>query len=215
MNFHPLALELSNLRESSKNAVANGTSQQLDSLKKYLHVEREVEKELEDTILRCSSEGDSKLILVCGNVGDGKSHILSFLHSKHLNQLSGFRIHNDATESHNPNESSNDTLHKLLENFRDVNIDNSSDKIILAINLGTLSKFLDEYRSEYNRLYVYVTDKKILDTNVIYDDYFDAKSPFHHVNFTDYHIYSLTAEGPKSLIITSLLEKIVSIGYFL
>ena len=60
-----------------------------------------------------------------------------------------FIIHNDATESHNPSESSNDTLHKVLEGFRDENIESSTDKIILAINLGTLSKIL---RRTWSRL---------------------------------------------------------------
>ena len=33
---------------------------------------------------------------------------------------------------------------------------------------------------------------------------------FHHVNFTDYHMYSLTAEGPNSLIISSILDRLVA-----
>ena len=87
-------------------------------------------------------------------------------------------IHNDATESHNPNDSSNDTLHKVLEGFRDENIKNSTDKIILAINLGTLSKFLEEHGSDYTLLQEYVSEKKILDTDIIHDDHFDIITDF-------------------------------------
>ena len=173
--IHPLVWELQKLRESSKHAVAQGTYYNLDEYTEYLHIEREVEKKLRDQIKHCTKQDKAQLLLVCGNVGDGKSHILSFLNKELSEEMAQFTIHNDATESHNPGDTSNDTLHKVLENFRDENIENSSDKIILAINLGTLSKFLEEHGSEYTHLFGYVTGKKILDTDVIYDEHFDPK----------------------------------------
>jgi DNA phosphorothioation-dependent restriction protein DptF len=210
MPIHPLVNELQKLRESSKHAVAQATSYSLDEFSEYLHIEREVERNLRDHIKHCASKDEAQLLLVCGNVGDGKSHILSYLNKELKEELNKFTIHNDATESHNPNESSNDTLHKLLEGFRDVNIDSSTDKIVLAINLGTLSKFLEEHEGDYGKLNEYVSSKKILDTDVVDDDQFDENSSFQHVNFTDYHMYSLTAEGPTSLIMSTLLKKLVS-----
>jgi DNA phosphorothioation-dependent restriction protein DptF len=210
MAIHPLVSELQKLSESSKHAVAQGTSYSLDEFREYLHIEREVERQLSDQIKHCSTQSKAQLLLVCGNVGDGKSHVLSYLNKEFSNEMDQFTIHNDATESHNPSESSNDTLHKVLEGFRDENIENSDDKIILAINLGTLSKFLEEHGSDYTLLQEYVSEKKILDTDVIHDDHFDEKSSFHHVNFTDYHIYSLTPEGPTSLIISTLLNRLTS-----
>ena len=42
------------------------------------------------------------------------------------------------------------------------------------------------------------------------NDEFEDKSYFQYVNFTDYHIYSLTENGAVSDIINTLLEKIVS-----
>jgi len=210
MAIHPLVNELQKLSESSKHAVAQGTSYSLDEFREYLHIEREVERKLRDQIKHCSVQSEAHLLMVCGNVGDGKSHILSYLNKELANEMAQFTIHNDATESHNPKDSSNDTLHKVLEGFRDENITNSEDKIILAINLGTLSKFLEEHGSDYTKLVSYVYDKKILDTDVIHDDHFDKKSSFHHVNFTDYHMYSLTPEGPTSLIISTLLGRLVA-----
>ena len=207
---HPLVNELQKLRESSKHAVVQGTSYSLDEFREYLHIEREVESKLRNLIKNCSLQSKAQLLMVCGNVGDGKSHILSYLNKELPNETTLYTIHNDATESHNPNDSSNDTLHKVLEGFRDENIKNSTDKIILAINLGTLSKFLEEHGSDYTLLQEYVSEKKILDTDIIHDDHFDKKSLFHHVNFTDYHIYSLTPEGPTSLIISTLLNRLTS-----
>ena len=206
---HPLAKELQKLRESSKNAVAQGNSPSLDYFQEYLHVERDVERNLSELIKECSKSTKAELILVCGNVGDGKSHILSHLNNKLKDYIFNFKIHNDATESHNPNETSNDTLNRVLEDFKDDNINTSNKKLILAINLGTLSKFQESYESDYSQLFDYVKTQKILDADIIYHSKNDNESNFHHVNFTDYHMYSLTPEGPKSLIISTLLEKIV------
>jgi DNA phosphorothioation-dependent restriction protein DptF len=210
MITNPLLEELKKLRESSKYAVAQGTYSNLNGFKKYLHIERDVEKKLNNIISKASESDKAQLLLVCGNVGDGKSHILSHLHDELKDTINQFIIHNDATESHNPNESSNETLYKLLQGFKDEKIDDSKVKIILAINLGTLSKFIEEFGDEFKILKEYISSTKILDTDLIHDDEFDNKSNFHHVNFTDYHMYSLTENGATSKIISTLLEKIVS-----
>ena len=210
MTTNPLLEELKKLRESSKYAVAQGTSSNLNGFKKYLHIERDVEKKLKNIISKASESDKAKLLLVCGNVGDGKSHILSHLHDELKSIISQFTIHNDATESHNPNESSNVTLYKLLQGFKDDKNGASKDKIILAINLGTLSKFIEEYGDEFKILKEYISTSKILDTDLIHNDEYDNKSDFHHVNFTDYHLYSLTEKGPISEVISTLLEKIVA-----
>ncbi|SHH84475.1 DNA phosphorothioation-dependent restriction protein DptF [Flavobacterium johnsoniae] len=210
MSLNPLLEELKKLRESSKYAVAQGTYSNLNGFKKYLHLERDVEKKLKNIIIKASESDKGQLLLVCGNVGDGKSHILSHLHDELESIISQFTIHNDATESHNPNESSNITLYKLLKEFKDETIGSSKDKIILAINLGTLSKFIEEYGDEFKTLKDYISATKILDTDLIHDDEFETKSNFHHVNFTDYHMYSLTEHGAISKIISTLLEKIVA-----
>lgn len=210
MTTNPLLEELKKLRESSKYAVAQGTYSNLNGFKKYLHIERDVEKKLKNIITKANESEKAQLLLVCGNVGDGKSHILSHLHDELDFLKSRFIIHNDATESHNPNESSNETLYKLLQGFNDVNIVASEDKIILAINLGTLSKFIEQYGDEFKILKEYISRTKILDADLIHDDEYNIKSNFHHVNFTDYHMYSLTDHGSVSKIISTLLEKIVA-----
>jgi DNA phosphorothioation-dependent restriction protein DptF len=208
--IHPLINELQKLRESSKYAVAHGSHNNLDDFKKYLHIERDVESVLKNAVINCSKNNKAQLLLVCGNVGDGKSHILSHLYSELYSEISQFKIHNDATESHNPNESSNDTLYKLLDGFKDENINHSTDKIILAINLGTLSKFLEIFKTEFSQLSSYVIEQKILDTDIVHNDGFNQASYFHHVNFTDYHMYALSENGAVSEIISNLLQKIIS-----
>ncbi len=210
MRSNPLLEELRKLRESSKYAVAQGTSSNFDKFKRYLHIERDVESHLKNIILRASEKDTAQLILVCGNVGDGKSHILSYLHDELKGEISKFIIHNDATEAHNPTESSNETLYKLLAGFRDESVNASTDKIILAINLGTLSKFIEEYGDEFKLLKSYISKNKILDADLVQNDAFDNNSNIHHINFTDYHLYVLQEEGPTSKIILSLLEKLTA-----
>ena len=150
---------LSQLKESSKHAIIDGEVYALNKLKEYLHVQREVELRLSNIIEAAQVVNKAQLILVCGNVGDGKSHVLSYLNKKITNQ---FKIHNDATESFNPDESFTDTLDDLLEGFRDENLGESTDKIILAINLGTLNNFIDTKGENYQTLKTFVSDKGCL-----------------------------------------------------
>lgn len=205
-----LLKELQKLRESSRYAVAQGDSYEIDAFKQYMHVERNVEKKLKEIIIKCSTSENAQLILLCGNVGDGKSHMLSHLHKELSNELSKFFIHNDATESHNPNETSNDTLYKLLFDFKDTRFQSAKQKVILAINLGTLSKFLDRYEDEFTSLKAYIQTNSILDIDIVDNEIFNDKSCFHHINFTDYQMYSLTNDGPKSEVISQFLSKVIS-----
>lgn len=210
MPFPHFIKELQKLKESSRYAIANGVNADMDKFKKYLHVEREVELHLTNIIKESSTLRGPQLILVCGNVGDGKSHILSYLRNSIPEEIEKFHTHNDATESHNPTETSNETLYKLLDGFKDVNIDTSTTKIILAINLGTLSKFIEQYKDEFKILEAYISKNRILETGFIDDNRFDVNSQFHHINFTDYHLFSLTEQGPVSEIISRILNLLVT-----
>lgn len=78
--------------------------------------------------------------------------------------MSNFTLHNDATESLEPNKTSMDTLNDVLDNFSDEKIGTSTEKLILAINLGTLNNFIDsEYGKRFTVLQKYVESKKILE----------------------------------------------------
>lgn len=200
--MHPIVQQLSKLRESSKEAVADSNSVIQDELKEYLHVEREIERILIGKIKKAATEtGSPSLILVCGNVGDGKSHILS--------NLKKFDIHNDSTESFSPTKDCIETLDDVLNPFKDANQGNTAAKQIIAINLGTLSNFLAQKGKEYGRLKRYVEENNILDANEIQQN-LKPDEIINHVNFTDYHLYVLTPEGGKSIIVEQLLDKIVA-----
>lgn len=203
-----LITELSKLKESSKEAVENIES--FDRFKQYMHIKREVEDKLKDVIEKSIVSSTNHLILVCGSVGDGKSHILSYLISQNPEIREHFDIHNDATESSAPTKTSMDTLFEVLKDFSDEAIAsvNPPKNILLAINLGTLNNFLNsEYANQFTNLKEYVLLKGILEAK-IEENTFEEESKFQFVNFSDYHLFSLSEDGPVSNYIESALNRI-------
>ncbi|EHA1004730.1 hypothetical protein Cp4434_01107 [Clostridium perfringens] len=207
--------ELGRLKESSKEAVEGLNS--FSDFKKYMHIERNVQSKLEELIINASESNKAQLILVCGSVGDGKSHIISYFKDKYPDIISMFKLHNDATESLEPNQTSMDTLNDVLDEFSDEKINSSNQKFILAINLGTLNNFIDsKYGSRFTKLKQFVDKNKILEQTIVEND-FDSESNIQFVNFCDYHIYTIKDGKVKSQYIKELLGKITNkseLNYF-
>lgn len=200
---------LKRCKQSSKEAVEN--LGQFSSFKRYMHVQRPVEIELEKHINNAYTSQGAQLILVCGGVGDGKSHILSYLKDKlpFLKDTNAFYLHNDATESFSPRKTSIETLAAVLEPFSDKGLQQGGTKnIVLAINLGALNNFIDsEYGIAFSRLRDFVHKKRILES-VIDEEVTPDDHIFKYVNFSDYHLYQLTEQGPKSDYIKGIFQKI-------
>lgn len=202
-----LIQELSRLKESSKEAV-EGLGE-FTPFKRYMHIEREAQKELQNLIFKANESSKAQLILVCGSVGDGKSHIISYFNNNYPDVMKNFILHNDATESLEPNKTSMDTLNEVLDSFSDENIEESNEKFILAINLGTLNNFIDsQYGKRFSILKKYVQDKKILEPSID-NSSFDEDSSFQFVNFSDYHIFTLKDGKVHSSYIEALITKII------
>gem|GEM_PF-290883 len=201
-----LIKQLSMLKESSKEAV-EGISE-FTPFKKYMHIIRDAQNNLEELICKANEAQKAQLILVCGSVGDGKSHIISYFKNKLPYVMKKFYIHNDATESLEPKKTSMDTLNDVLDEFSDDKIEESKQKFILAINLGTLNNFIDsKYGERFTKLKKFVQDKKILETS-IEDSSFEEESSFQFVNFGDYHIFTLKNGKVHSEYVKSLMQKI-------
>lgn len=199
--------ELRRLKKSSYDAVDNENT--FSDFKKYMHIKRPVEDDLINTIETAKASNKKSLILVCGNVGDGKSHLISYLKHHENKYLDGFTIYNDATESRNRHLDEKQELKRSLHAFNDDEIDDGNvQKVILAINLGVLSNFIDsEEGAGFRRLAEYVNNNRILIDSDIADcnannDY------FYHVNFGDYHIYRLHNETVESPYISDIIEKV-------
>jgi DNA phosphorothioation-dependent restriction protein DptF len=211
MNKHPLVYELQKLKDSSKEAVAHSDISTDDALKQYLHVERHVEVVLKDIVQKSSKASHPVLLLICGNVGDGKSHLLSTLNNDAALKFyyQTFKVHNDATESFSPDENCIQTLSYVLEPFSDENIGKGhACKQILAINLGTLSNFLEECKDQFSLLRQFVERQGILELTQIKEDAYSEGSIFQYVNFTNYHFFELTEDGAQPTIFKKLLDRL-------
>lgn len=200
--------ELKKLKDSSKEAVEN--VEQFGDFKEYMHVVRRVQEELVSIITSAEGMSSKQLILVCGSVGDGKSHLMSYAKNK-MKILDSFYVHNDATESLTPDMTSIETLDEILKGFRDENLeDGRQEKVVVAINLGMLNNFMDEPEGKkYSRLRTYVETCGILESYT--NEYtFNPESPFQHINFSDYHLYHLAKEGDHidSDYIKELIKKL-------
>lgn len=202
----PIQTYLSRLLSSSRHVIVNGQVGQLTELQNYLHVPRRAEKQLAE-LLDSSKPGSSKLILLCGNVGDGKSHLLS--HLRTTNRLYEFQVHNDATESFDPSKTNLETLvENVLTEFSDDQIESSSKRLVLAINLGVLANLYDKITEvEYSRLRGYIEDSGLLDripSSQSTSDYFA------HVDYTASPVVEFGEDEISAPLFRKLLDRIFS-----
>lgn len=207
MNICKLTKELNRLRKSSSDSIDN--VENFTKFKKYMHVVRKAEEDLRHILHSVNDSGKKTLILLCGSAGDGKSHLLSYLKNSDEEQLlSEYTVYNDATESSAPSKTAIETLNELLKDFRDENLEFPGKNIILAINLGVLSNFVEsEFGEKYTMLKEYVEIHNILTSKIVKRD-LDSNSHFQHVSFSDYHMYSLSEDGVKAKYIEEIMDKI-------
>ncbi|QIZ08497.1 DNA phosphorothioation-dependent restriction protein DptF [Priestia megaterium] len=201
-----LLYQLNKLRESSQGAVEGFKG--LSEFKQYLHVKRSIEEKLEAHVRESAYVSGSKLIFLCGSVGDGKSHLLAHLATKMPEIMNRFKKHNDATESFNPRKNSLDTLAEVLDAFSDNNIDTSDEKLILAINLGVLNNFIESHYADqkYQKLKEFISSANVFEANTITIPL--ENEHFVLVNFADYKTFELTVDGPVSSYLFELFQRI-------
>ncbi|MFW5794329.1 MAG: DNA phosphorothioation-dependent restriction protein DptF [Bacillota bacterium] len=200
-----LLYQLTRLSIPAKEAVVGPN--RFNDFKKYLHVETKIQKEMENILEKTKNGHQNKLVLLCGSVGDGKSHLISYLNNFKSSLLENFHIHNDATASFNPEDTDIDTLYRLLSPYKDEQIEDSRENILLAINLGVLNKFLEDSRiEEFGEFERFIESSKLFEENNstlnVESEYFEI------INFTDYSPFSLNEEGPKSDLIEGLLTNL-------
>lgn len=197
--------ELVRLRKSSQDSIDNINN--FNTYKKYMHVTRNVEEDLKGILSAIEYSGKKTLLLLCGSSGDGKSHLLSYLKNE-LKLLEDYTIWNDATESSGSTKTAIETLNELLISFSDININDAGKNVILAINLGVLSNFIESsYGENYKLLREYVEENNILSIEVEHSGYIE-NSNFQHINFSDYHMYTLKPNGVSSVYILDILARL-------
>lgn len=199
--------ELRRLSKLSAEAVQN--IDRFDPLKEYMHITRNTETDFRSLLSKISGVHHKQLVLVCGSAGDGKSHLLSYLKCSDPNGvLDEYVIINDATESDAPNQTAIETLSERISAFRDDRLDDGGcEKVVLAINLGMLNNFIDsDQGTHFCKLRQYVLDNNIF--SVAQPLPFDKDNVFQHIDFSDYQLYTLTADGAKSDYLTELFAKV-------
>ena len=163
--------ELNRLRKSSSDSIDD--IEEFDSFKKYMHVVRTAEVDLKELLRKINASGKKTLVLLCGSAGDGKSHLLSYLKNADEEKLlEKYHVYNDATESSSPSKTAIETLSDFLTPYKDENLQEPGQNIILAINLGVLSNFIEsEYGASFRLLKKYVEQNHILTTQVNKKEY--------------------------------------------
>lgn len=207
-----LVNKLDRLKRSSIYSVDNASKPKKDD--NYFHVYRHIEEKLRSLLREVNKSGTKHLVLLCGSAGDGKSHLLSYLkysdaQDEHL--LDDFdQIYNDASISDEPNMTAMETLAGALEEFDDDHyLNNDGYKMIIAINLGLLSNFIEsDDAKNYTKLKEYVETNGIISELSTANGY-KPDSVFQHISFSDYHMFTLTENGAQYEYIDQLIEKVV------
>lgn len=202
------------LKSSSSSSVAN---EEFSAFNEYMHIPSKMDDRLENVIKKAADHHKS-LILVCGNSGDGKSHLIAnFIENKIIDNQSTFEIHIDATSSDKKGMLANVKLREKLDLFCDVKINNQETKrLIVAINLGVLNDFLKNYEQEFQILKQYVDEQNLFDNIPAWklkkmNEFSKAEKEYFigHIDFTSFHRYEITKDGLDSSFIQSLFDKIL------
>ena len=129
------------LSKSSPYAVSTtGTDigDELESIKKYLYVETDIERSFRAKLQEISSD---EIIFLCGSSGDGKSEILA----RYYNEFSGnVKFHLDATHSFEPDMTAVETLNDVFSSFYQ-----SNKGLVVGVNIGMLGNFAREGADEH------------------------------------------------------------------
>ena len=198
--------ELSRLKNSSQESVEG--FEKLTEFKQYLHVTRDIQKELYSKIQESVDQKTNKLIMLCGSVGDGKSHLMSYFNQYYPDLMSNFEVINDATESSDPEKTNIDRLAHKLSAFNDKNINKTDKKIILLINLGVLNNFIDSHyaKNDFTKLSSILNDLNIFDVNDFKDNF--DKEPVSIISFSDNNLFEFN-DGTSN-VSSNYLEELFS-----
>jgi DNA phosphorothioation-dependent restriction protein DptF len=207
MNFKEC---LDTLRLSAKEAIIDGEGASLSDLKSYLHIKRPIENDLSHLILQAARSDESQLIFLLGNVGDGKSHLLARMWELHPEEMNVFQeVCNDATESTSIKISYLENLSRVFQPYSDEALAQGGVpvKTIIAINLGTLTNFLEEKEGTFDRLKSYVRVNHLVDENSEAKD-ISHIAHFNALNLTDYQIFSLSEHGAECQVMIDIIQKV-------
>lgn len=196
---------LSRLSLKSIEAVQNG--QGLSDFDQYMHVTRPIEKDLRQKMHEIDLVGGG-IVLLIGSAGDGKSHLLSLVKNK-INWTES-SYYNDATVSCSPNKTAIDTLKLALVDFSDDKIQTTSEKKVVAINLGKLNAFIDdeEVKCKYGEIVSVV--KPLFEDETVKETQHVKVVLFTEEQIFEFHPGAKTDYPVDSIFLSKILDKIVA-----
>lgn len=203
-----LELLFRKLSMQSKDAIIN--ENEFSDFKEYMHIKRPIEEIFEDVLVNYLPKEKKGILFIVGNVGDGKSHILSYMMKKHSKIFMDYniKIHNDATETDSPTTTALETMKKILKPFTDDNIDNQdTDRLIVAINLGVLTNLIEELKREgsFNAIVNFLEQSQILSSRDISEE---GDSRFKVISFTEQTNFILVDGKIKSNFYEEVINRI-------
>lgn len=202
------------LKSSSNLSVAND---KFSNFNKYMHIATKMDDKLKAVILHANTKSKS-LILVCGNSGDGKSHLIANFINQGIINKNEFDVYIDATSSDKKGKRANEKLREKLDEFSNQKINNGATyRLIVAVNLGVLNDFIKKYENEYSILKEYV-DKQGLFENIPAWKYTQMENSVEksdsyyigHVDFTSFHRYEIKMDNVDVSFFSEIANKIVS-----
>lgn len=208
LNGSYLLGELSKLNIHSKEAVADSVDS--SDFKKYMHIETDIQNDFISVLKEANSKDSAQLVLLSGSVGDGKSHLFSYLENSEYSELiNSFEVIGDATESRDPQLSAIDNLHNILIDFNDENINNPNKKrkMVVGINLGILNAFMDDnqVKKDFTKLLTLLNGMNIFNSENIT---LNNNGFVSMVNFADYQLFELYEDKVESRYISAILNRI-------
>lgn len=203
-----LKKQLSLLSVKSSSAIAS--DQKFSELNEYLHIERKIQLDLEEIIKNKIPTKKKTLTFLLGNVGDGKSHVLSYLKKNYETEFLNYRIqiHNDATESWDPHKTSLDQLEEVMKDFDNENINNNNEvHLIVAINLGILTNFYREMekKNKFSELRTFIDKSNVLKTSTVV---VGNSEEFSLLSFLENRNYKIDETGINSPFYDEVFKKI-------
>ncbi|UOB20894.1 DNA phosphorothioation-dependent restriction protein DptF [Macrococcus armenti] len=190
------------LSATSKESIVN--TEEFNKFNRYMHVERNIQNVLEAE-LEAMKYKDKALVFLVGSVGDGKSHLISYLNSVRSDLFEGVEIYNDATESDNPHKTAVETLSNKLDGY----FSGKYKKMIIAINIGMLHNLLTYLVNNdlLSNLIHIIEDSKIFSSegmeNIIY-----RSEDVRFISFLKEEIYTVKDGNIESEFYNNILSKV-------
>lgn len=197
--------QLSVLQTSSVQSVVH--AEEFTELQHYMHVERPIQEHFIRALEEAESKNGAHLIMLCGSVGDGKSHLISYVHEIRPELLEQVYVHNDSTESHNPSEDEIETLEKVLAPFEGRGT--GRDKVVLAINLGVLHNFYAKHRhtTQFPKTIHAIEASRVFEVDKDFDN---STEDVTLLNFAGLQPYEISDKGATSRFFEAIIKKIVA-----